>query len=165
MPKTVLSWLSEPILKIVQKKRDAKKKKRGDGKECQEERDTRDNEEEKGREKAGRGARKKILDRRALRPNQEAQGFKLLYLTVIMLYYAVLVCLLPISPDPLKILQSGRSLILGLDKCFGRMRVFLELLKGPLYHCLQSNHFINSLLFLLEINHYPIFSLVIIDIL
>lgn len=64
-------------MKIVQKKRDAKKKERR-WKECQEERDTRDNEEEKGREKAGRGARKKILDRRALRPNQEAQGVILL---------------------------------------------------------------------------------------
>lgn len=80
MPKTDFSaWLTspEPILKIVQKKRDAKKKERR-WKECQEERDTRDNEEEKGREKAGRGARKKILDRRALKPNQEAQGVRLL---------------------------------------------------------------------------------------
>jgi hypothetical protein len=62
------------------------KKKERRWKECQEERDTRDNEEEKGREKAGRGARKKILDRRALKPNQEAQGVKLLYITVIVPY-------------------------------------------------------------------------------
>lgn len=57
------------------------KKKERRWKECQEERDTRDNErEEKGRPKAGRGARKKKLlytgrsDRQALRPNQALQG-------------------------------------------------------------------------------------------
>lgn len=58
MPRIDLSaWLTspEPIVNVVQRKRDAKKK-RGDG--CQEERDTRDEKEEK-EEKAGRGSGKK----------------------------------------------------------------------------------------------------------
>jgi hypothetical protein len=60
MPKTDFSaWLTspEPIVNVVQRKRDAKKK-RGDG--CQEERDTRDEKEEK-EEEGGKGVRKKKI--------------------------------------------------------------------------------------------------------
>ena len=75
MPKIDFSaWLTspEPILKIVQKKLDAKKK-RGDGKSVKKEETPGIMKKKKKERRREGGPEKKILDRRALRPNQEAQ--------------------------------------------------------------------------------------------
>lgn len=84
--------------------------------------------EEKGRARGGKGGQKKKIRRqksehRPLAPNQDAQGGNI---TEITPYWAVSTCLLPISPDPLKILQSGLLLFFlaflwGYGVPFGRI--------------------------------------------